>query len=139
MDESIHLNSYYIGDSVWYESNESDSIIPNKIENLIIDVWTQRTEGTENSKIYYKIIGRLDLKNKKIDKSYGSDKINEATFDYTKKSCIFNLSQDFVKIEEEWLLSENLIHIDSYTYITYYNTNIETQYVVSKFILYKKK
>ena len=141
MDESIHLNSYYIGDSVWYsrysKSNESnDSIIPNKIENLIIDVWT---EGTENSKIYYKIVGRLDTKEKKIDYSYGSDKINETIFNSTKKSCIFNLSQDYVKIEEEWLFDENLIHIDSYTNITYYNTNIETQYVVSKFVLYKKK
>ena len=138
MDQSIHLNSYYIGDSIYYSQEKSSGnfIIPNKIENLIINVWTERTNS---SKIYYKIIGRLDLKNKKIDKSYGSDKINETTFDYTKKSCIFNLSQDYVKIEEEWLLSENLIHIDSYTYITYYNTNIETQYVVSKFVLYKKK
>lgn len=137
MDQSIRLNSYYIGDSIYYsqEKSSGNKIIPNKIENLIISVWTERTNS---SKIYYKIIGRLDLKNKKIDKSYGSDKINEATFDYIKKSCIFNLSQDYVKIEEEWLMSENLIHIDSYTYITYYNTNIETQYVVSKFVLYKK-
>lgn len=132
----FNLNNYYIGDSIYYsQQKSSNNIIQNQIENLIISVWTERTN---NLKIYYNIVGRLDNISKKIDKSYGSDIINEATFDYTKKSCIFNLSQDFVKIEEEWLFDENLIHIDSYTNITYYNTNIETQYVVSKFVLYKK-
>lgn len=136
MNDSIHLNSYYIGDSIWYSkgnSNDSNDIIPNKIENLIIDVWTN------SSKIYYKIIGRLDIEAGKIDKSYGSDKINEAIFDPIKKSCIFNLSEDYVKIEEEWLISENLIHIESYTCISYYNIDIETHYVVSNFVLYKVK
>ena len=137
MEDYIELNNYYIGDSIWYFVKENSSsnihILPNKIENLIIDVWTQ------SSNIYYKIIGRLDLINKTIDKSYGSDQINKGIFDAIKKSCIFNLITDYVKIEEEWVFDENLFHIDSYTSITYYNYTIETQYISSNFVLYKKK
>lgn len=122
--------SYYIGDAIYY-SEINDEIIPNTIENMIIHV-----TKTDNTISYY-LAGRLDVPNKKIDKSYSSNIINTTSYNNIN-SCIFESSEDFVKITEEWTFDENFTYIDSYTTIQYYNSITKPQHVSVKYILFKK-
>lgn len=124
-----NFKSYYIGDAIYY-SEINDEIIPNTIENMIIHV-----TKLDNIISYY-LAGRLDVPNKKIDKSYSSDIINTTNCN-NNNSCIFESSEDFVKITEEWVFDDNFTYIDSYTTIQYYNSNTKPQHVSVKYILFK--
>lgn len=131
LNDEINLDNYYIGDSIFY-SNINDNIIPNTINNIIIRV------KFFNNIISYQIIGRLDLKTKKIDKSYSSEIVNKTIYNFKNNSCIYELNEDFVNISEEWLFSEKFVSIESFSIIKYINVEFSTQYVSSKYILYKK-